>query len=214
MLLRLWRSLVLMAVMATVLLMAQSFAVPPTRAGSESSALHPVDADSSGHVSVVIQAAVQPAVGDCINLEAVNYPGWFIRHLQGLGEIAQLSSNQDFLDATFIMRHALDGTSGAVTLESTNYPGYFFRHQFGRVKLDQDDGSDLMHADASFLVQGGLAGTSAPDGTLAVSFESINYPDYYIRHYNAHLWVERNDGTPIFQEDASFSYRKVEAGRC
>jgi hypothetical protein len=41
----------------------------------------------------------------------------------------------------------------------------------------------------------------------AISFESINYPGYYLRHQNFQIKLHKNDGSRLFQEDATF--RKV-----
>jgi len=39
-----------------------------------------------------------------------------------------------------------------------------------------------------------------------VSFESVNYPDHFIRHKDGELWVEKNDGTALFAKDATFRF--------
>ena len=41
---------------------------------------------------------------------------------------------------------------GFVTLQSVNYPDRFIRHQGYTLKLHPDDGTDLMHNDASFKI--------------------------------------------------------------
>ncbi|MFD9697614.1 family 43 glycosylhydrolase [Lentzea sp. NPDC059081] len=56
-------------------------------------------------------------------------------------------------------------------------------------------------ADSQFKVVTGLTGS----GT--VSLESTNFPGYYLRHRNNELWVERNDGSTLFRNDASFLQR-------
>jgi hypothetical protein len=56
-------------------------------------------------------------------------------------------------------------------------------------------------ADSQFRVVTGLAGP----GT--VSLESANFPGYYLRHKNNEVWVEKNDGSTIFKNDASFYQR-------
>jgi hypothetical protein len=46
-----------------------------------------------------------------------------------------------------------------------------------------------------------------PDGTGklgARSFESLNFPGYYIRHTNFELWIARADGTALFKKDATY----------
>jgi len=74
----------------------------------------------------------------------------------------------------------------------------FVRHWEYRAKLE---GNVAPLADSQFKVVTGLAGS----GT--VSFESTNFPGYYLRHRNNELWVERSDGSALFRNDASFSQR-------
>ncbi len=38
----------------------------------------------------------------------------------------------------------------------------------------------------------------------AGSFQSVNYPDRYLRHYNFQLELDPNDGTTAFKQDATF----------
>ena len=54
-------------------------------------------------------------------------------------------------DATFRIREN-KFFLGFVSFESVNFPGRFLRHQGYTLKLHPDDGSDLMHNDASFLI--------------------------------------------------------------
>ena len=37
-----------------------------------------------------------------------------------------------------------------------------------------------------------------------VSFEAVNVPGHFIRHQNFELWIAPNDGSNLFQEDATF----------
>jgi hypothetical protein len=76
--------------------------------------------------------------------------------------------------------------------------GSFVRHWEYRAKLEANV-SPL--ADSQFKLVPGLTGS----GT--VSLESTNFPGYYLRHRNNELWVERNDGSTLFRNDASFSQR-------
>jgi hypothetical protein len=75
-----------------------------------------------------------------------------------------------------------------VSFESVNYRGQYLRHQNYRIKLSDDDGSDLFRQDATFVVRRGLSGTP---GT--VSFESVNVPGHFIRHQNFELWLANRD---------------------
>ena len=52
--------------------------------------------------------------------------------------------------------------------------------------------------DATFQLHPGLA-----DVQLA-SYESLNYPGYYIRHKNYQLGMDPNDGSDLFKHDATF----------
>jgi hypothetical protein len=52
--------------------------------------------------------------------------------------------------------------------------------------------------DAQFRLRPGLAGS----GT--VSFESVNYPGYFLRHANYDFQLAHNDGSSQFAADASF----------
>ncbi|MGW6929185.1 family 43 glycosylhydrolase [Lentzea sp. NPDC054927] len=85
-----------------------------------------------------------------------------------------------------------------VRLKSYNLTDRFVRHWEYRAKLEPNV-SPL--ADSQFKLVTGLTGA----GT--VSLESTNFPGYFLRHRNLELWVERNDGSTQFRNDASFSQR-------
>jgi len=55
--------------------------------------------------------------------------------------------------------------------------------------------------DATFRKVPGLIKPSDP--TL-VSFESINYPNHFIRHKNFILYIDPSDGSDLFKQDATF----------
>jgi len=82
--------------------------------------------------------------------------------------------------------------------KSYNFPDRFIRHYDFRARVEANV-STL--ADSQFRIVTGLAGT----GT--VSLESANYPGYYLRHKNFEVWVEKNDGSTLFKNDATF-YRR------
>ncbi|WP_409468041.1 family 43 glycosylhydrolase [Streptomyces sp. HC307] len=85
-----------------------------------------------------------------------------------------------------------------VRFSSYNFPDRFIRHWEFRAKLEPNV-TNL--ADSQFRVVPGLAGS----GT--VSLESANYPGHYLRHKNFEVWVEKNDGSTTFRNDASFHQR-------
>ncbi|WP_328543806.1 family 43 glycosylhydrolase [Streptomyces europaeiscabiei] len=90
-----------------------------------------------------------------------------------------------------------DGTT-PVRFSSYNFPDRYIRHEGFRAKT-QANVTNL--ADSQFRIVPGLVGT----GT--VSLESANFPGYYLRHKNFEVWVEKNDGTTTFKNDASFNQR-------
>lgn len=75
----------------------------------------------------------------------------------------------------------------------------YIRHYSFRGRIDANV---TLLADSQFRLVTGLAGS----GT--VSFESANFPGYYLRHKNYEIWLERNDGSALFHNDASF-YRRT-----
>jgi hypothetical protein len=88
-----------------------------------------------------------------------------------------------------------------VSLQSALQTNYFMRHQGGQLKLHglEDDG--LFKSDATFRKVAGLADPSDP--TL-VSFESFNYPGFYIRHRNGLLYIEKSEASVAYKQDATF----------
>ncbi len=134
-----------------------------------------------------------------LSFESHNYPGKFVRHAFGLGEISPISigDSLDAKDSTFALNPGLADAKLA-SFESFNYPGSYLRHQEGRVKLDKYANDPLYMADATFKIIPGLADSSA------VSFESYNFPGNYLRHRDGHLYVETSDGSSLSKKDATF----------
>ncbi|MDN3272291.1 glycoside hydrolase family 43 protein [Streptomyces sp. MA15] len=82
-------------------------------------------------------------------------------------------------------------------LQSFNYQDRYVRHADFEVRLDADvDPAE----DAQFRLVPGLADDSAGH----VSFESQNYPGHYLRHSDFGFFLERDDGSSLFAEDATF----------
>ncbi|MFE7572502.1 AbfB domain-containing protein [Streptomyces sp. NPDC057539] len=143
-----------------------------------------------------------PALSDSI--ESFNLQDRFVRHANGLGEIAAVESELDRRDASFTIVDGL-ADSRLVSIRSLSYPDSYLRHQGYRVKLHQVASSDsgeqaLFRHDATFAIVPGLA-----DRTW-ISFRSYNYPDLYLRHQDSHLYVHH---ITDFQgrQDATFRIR-------
>jgi hypothetical protein len=89
------------------------------------------------------------------------------------------------------------GSTGVVNrIQSYNFQDRYVRHSNLDVRIDPNVSPAQ---DAQFRVRPGLAGAS---GT--VSFESVNYPGYYLRHYNYDLVLAPTDGSTTFAADATF----------
>lgn len=130
------------------------------------------------------------------SFESYNYPNYFIRHRNYLGELTEVVSVLDRKDSTFKIVTGL-ANRHHVSLESVNYPGYYWRHYNFRLKLYRATNDQLFKKDATFKILKGLAAESW------ISFESYNYPGYFIRHRNFHLYLEK-DNSDIFRADATF----------
>jgi non-reducing end alpha-L-arabinofuranosidase len=62
-------------------------------------------------------------------------------------------------------------------------------------------------ADATWLVQAGLANSSC------ISFESVNDPGEYLRHYDFELYLDPDDGSAQFAMDATFCPQPGNSGQ-
>jgi len=87
-----------------------------------------------------------------------------------------------------------------VSLESANVPGYRVRHQDYAAKISPIGAasSELDRLDSAFVVREGLASAAG------VSFESVNFPGFYLRIENGAVFLRRNDGGAAFPPTATF----------
>ncbi|MCX4761116.1 AbfB domain-containing protein [Streptomyces sp. NBC_01275] len=89
-------------------------------------------------------------------------------------------------------------TSYERSVRSVNYPDRYWHVSDGVVKLDPVRGSESRE-DSTFTVVKGLADSSC------YSFKTAD--GTYLRHRNFVLRAERNDGSTLFQKDATFCSR-------
>ncbi|WP_431876082.1 family 43 glycosylhydrolase [Micromonospora marina] len=85
-----------------------------------------------------------------------------------------------------------------VRLRSHDPTGGYVRHYDYRARVEPNV-TNL--ADSQFRIVPGLAGGGS------VSLESTNFPGYFLRHRAFALYVERDDGSTLFDGDASFDRR-------
>jgi hypothetical protein len=113
--------------------------------------------------------------------------------------------------STDFITYNADGTIAPVVMtgggivrqwESFAVRGDYVRHQNGRGRIDPL-ASISPAADGQFFMVSGLA-TADPS---AVAFESINFPNRYLRHRNGEIWLDDYDGSSLMNADATFYKR-------
>ncbi|MEU2332129.1 AbfB domain-containing protein [Streptomyces sp. NPDC013172] len=85
--------------------------------------------------------------------------------------------------------------SGGTSVRSVNYPDRYWHVSGSYVKLDQPRGSESRQ-DSTFSLVKGLANSSC--------YSFATHDGLYLRHQNFVLRAERNDGSGLFQQDATF----------
>ena len=103
------------------------------------------------------------------------------------------------LDTSFDVVPGLHGIG--ISFRSVNYPDHFILHYKGECvisKPDEGDDNKLLKKEASWIPCEGIANSKG------VSFESMNYPGEYIRHCGGRIRINRNDGSNLFREDATW----------
>jgi non-reducing end alpha-L-arabinofuranosidase len=88
------------------------------------------------------------------------------------------------------------GAPNWVRLKSSNLPDYYVRHanNLGRIDPYPFD----PYQDQMWRMVAGLADSAG------VSFESVNFPGRFLRHYNYAIRLDQNDNTATFRADATF----------
>ncbi|WP_420593840.1 AbfB domain-containing protein [Deinococcus sp.] len=130
-------------------------------------------------------SAILPA-GEFKSLR-VTTPGFdnrFIRHSggQGFTEVVNAGSNSNLkADATWKLVPGLADPS-CYSFESRNFAGEYLRHSSSRISRQRPDGKDIFRQDATFCAQ-------RQPGLSSVRFAAYNFPQRFIRHFNAELWI-------------------------
>ncbi|WP_308637647.1 AbfB domain-containing protein [Paenibacillus silvisoli] len=81
--------------------------------------------------------------------------------------------------------------------ETYNFPGSFIREDAGRGKTT---GSQYI-SQSQWRIVPGLADPAA------ISIESVSNPGRFLRHKNGEIWMDVNDGTTLFKNDATWRLR-------
>lgn len=129
-------------------------------------------------------------------LQSYNFPDRNVRHAADFS--VRIDTNVDPAeDAQWKIVPGLANGDGYVSFESVNKPGYYLADNNFIVKLEHNDESDRFKAAATFKQVPGLAESTA------VSYQSYNDPDRYIKHSGFVLRIDPIS-TPISETDATF----------
>lgn len=122
----------------------------------------------------------------------------YVRHKDGAVFTEVVNSGSPALlknDATWRIVPGL-ADSGCYSFEARNYPGEYLRHREYRVYKEGGTGA-LFRADATFCPVHGANG--------GVRLSAYNFPEQYLRHYNAELWLATPGGTHTWDSPALFA---------
>ncbi|WP_247040667.1 AbfB domain-containing protein [Arthrobacter rhizosphaerae] len=115
----------------------------------------------------------------------------------GGGDYGPNSGGYDALGFGTLMQYPAQTGRRVSRLQSFNVPDRYIRHSGSTVRLELPTSPVK---DSQFRVVLGLA--SQADGRI--SFESVDMPGYFLRHWNYQFSLVQNDGSAIFKADATF----------
>ena len=144
---------------------------------------------------------------ECISFESYNYPGHYIRH-SGYELFIQTSDGTEIFrnDATFLLKDSgtieenFEEVAIAVFLQSLNYPNYFIHNNQMRAAISELKKSSALQ-NLAWKIVPGLADSSW------ISFESVNFPGYFLRHRNFEIWLDPFTDQDLYKKDATFKAR-------
>jgi RNA polymerase sigma factor (sigma-70 family) len=173
----------------------------PAVAASAPAPVAPHPARPSPTVAGPSATGTQPFGSGSASLESINAAGLVVTIADDVGVLERVDANADAPARERATFEVVRGLADASCISLRARDGRYLRHSSWRLRLSQDEGTELFRGDATFCVRAG----SAPD---SVSFESSNYPGWFLRHRETELWVDLSDGSPEFRADASFRPRQ------
>ena len=154
---------------------------------------------------LILLPQVTHADDEKFSIQSFNHPDRYIRHRNSLAYLEKIDSELAAADATFLFTRALASkpSDNCYSLEASNrtLKGWYLRHQSFRLKLSKAENTDLFRNDATFCLRKGIA---RPTEKELYSFESLNFPGYFIRHTDFELRILQDDGGNLFKPDATF----------
>jgi hypothetical protein len=138
--------------------------------------------------------------GKLVSLQSFNFTDHYIGCKQEDGRMYPLNEQEDREFTTWRLVPGLADKS-LVSFLSPLVDDSYFRHFNFMIKLNPRSLESLFMNDATFRQVPGLA---KPNDPAFVSFESYNYPNHFIRHKNFILYIDPNDGSDLYKQDATF----------
>ncbi|TNC12057.1 DUF1929 domain-containing protein [Methylobacterium terricola] len=142
------------------------------------------------------------SIGSAVSLQASNYTTSYVTNVNGTARLVTPANAGDKQQATFRMVAGLAG-SGVSFQASTNASQYL-RHQNFQIWQQPNDGGDIFKRGATFTPRAPLAGSCGCNTGTCTSYESIDWPGYYLRHANFSVYIAKPDGGATYNQDASF----------
>ncbi|MFF6801417.1 AbfB domain-containing protein [Streptomyces sp. NPDC012616] len=121
-----------------------------------------------------------PAYGDERSVQAVNYPDRYWHVSDSLVKLDAPRGSESREDSTF---HVVTGLYDGSCVSFSTHDGRYLRHRNFILRAEYNDGSSLFRQDATFCP--GYSGYSG-----AVLFQSVNYPNYALRHKDFQLRLD------------------------
>ncbi|MEU8661636.1 AbfB domain-containing protein [Actinoplanes philippinensis] len=139
------------------------------------------------------------------SLESANEAGRYVTASGDLGMLTQVGPDNTVTARRQATFQVVAGLANPKCFSFRVEDGRYLRHASWRVRLDQDNGTNLFHGDATFCPWPG-------DITGTVTLEASNYPGWFLRHRGDELWVDQSKGAAAFGADDSFLVRPPLAG--
>ncbi|KAJ5588462.1 hypothetical protein N7537_011140 [Penicillium hordei] len=160
------------------------------------------DIVAAKYATAALTSGTALTVGSSISLRATT-SGYTTRYIAHTGvtintQVVSSSSTTALKQqASWTVRAGL-ANSACFSFESVDTPGSFIRHADFSLVLAANDGTKLLHEDATFCPQTGISGQGS-------SIRSWSYPTRYFRHYENTLYIASNGGVHEFDSATSFN---------
>jgi len=175
----------------------ESFNFPGRFMRHEAGQMRLTERDSASFVADATFTFTAPAWrSKAYRFRSVNFPNKYVRHQFWRALLLDVSTPSDYADSRF---DVLPATSPFVRLRADGASnGATLRHRNFELWADAPELSPQFASDSAFRIRRGLN-----DNPRAVSLESRNLPNHFVRHRDFALYLESGTSA-AFKADASF----------